>query len=129
MGATAQRVASRFVEAALFNVGDSILYGKYKNKKGIIKRFMTDEKGYPAVEIEQLPNPTGRKEKKVLTLFKIRKSPKSFGKKKKKAAIVERVAARYLDDGLAHDAFPAGGAVDRSGPVVFSEGLESLQGF
>lgn len=112
-----------FRVAALFNVGDPILYGKYKNKKGIIIKFLKDEKGYPAVEIEQLPNPTGRKEKKVLTLFKIRKSPKPF-KKPKKATISERVAARYLDDGVTHEPLPAGGAVDRSGPVVGPVGLE-----
>ena len=91
---TAQVVAGRWKQAALFNVGDPVLYGKYKNKKGIILKFVKDDKGYPAVEIEQLPNPTGRKEKKVLTLFKIRKSPKPFKKKKKTA---ERVVARFLE--------------------------------
>lgn len=67
---SATRVAAKhLVAAGYFNPGDPILFGKYKNKKGIIKRLFKDEKGNPAVEIE--PVPKGRKKNKVLTLFKI----------------------------------------------------------
>lgn len=61
--ATAER------RAAYFGVGDQILYGKYKNKKGIIVGFGKDEKGNPTVEIE--PYPKGRKQNKTMTVFKI----------------------------------------------------------
>lgn len=66
----ATRVAAmHLVASGYFNVGDPILYGKYKNKKGVIVRLFKDEKGNPAVEIE--PVPKGRKQNKVITLFKI----------------------------------------------------------
>lgn len=68
MNALAQRVARRF-QAAFFNVGDIILYGKYKNKKGRIVSFGKNDKGQPTVEIE--PIPKGRKKNKVMGLFKI----------------------------------------------------------
>lgn len=59
--------------ASYFSIGDLITYGKYLNKKGRIVGFTTDEKGYPAVEIE--PVPKDNKKNKTLTLFKIRKVP------------------------------------------------------
>lgn len=66
----AQRIAARhLVATGYFSVGDPILFGKYKNKKGIIVRLFKDEKGNPAVEIE--PVPKGRKKNRILTLFKI----------------------------------------------------------
>lgn len=55
--------------ASYFNVGDVILYGKYKNKKGRIVSFNTDPKGNPIVEIE--PTPKGRKQNKIIQLFRI----------------------------------------------------------
>jgi hypothetical protein len=57
--------------AAYFEIGDVILWGKYKNKKGKIVSFGKDEKGQPTVEIE--PVPKGQKQNKTMTLFKIRK--------------------------------------------------------
>ena len=78
------------VEAAFFNVGDMITYGKYLNKKAIIKGFTTDEKGYPAVEIE--PYPKGSKQNKTLTLFKIRKvTPTEVPNMK----LASKIAQRY----------------------------------
>jgi hypothetical protein len=74
--------------AAYFEVGDLILFGKYKNKKGRIVGFEMDEKGQPVVEIE--PVPKGQKQNKKLTLFKIRKAP-SEGK------TASQVALRYLN--------------------------------
>lgn len=68
------RTVARYQEAqvrlaAFLNVGDLIFYGKYKNKKGKIVRFLENEKGQPQVEIE--PIPKGRKKNKVMGLFKI----------------------------------------------------------
>lgn len=56
-----------------FEVGDLILFGKYKNKPGRIVGFGKDHKGNPTVEIE--PIPKGRKKNKVMGLFKIWKNP------------------------------------------------------
>lgn len=71
--------------AAYFEVGDVILYGKYKNKKGRIIEFTQDKKGNPLVTIE--PIPKGRKQNKTMGLFKIWKQ------QIEKVAL--RVAARY----------------------------------
>lgn len=68
----AEKVAWRYAHAkvgAFFNVGDLVLYGKYKNKKGRIVQFTMNPKGQPVVEIE--PIPKGRKQNKVMGLFKI----------------------------------------------------------
>lgn len=62
------RVAARKV-ASFFEVGDVVLYGKYKNHRGKIVRMFLDEKGNPAIEVE--PIPKGRKKNKVMGLFKI----------------------------------------------------------
>ncbi len=67
-----ERVAWRYAHekaAAFFNPGDVILYGKYKNHRGRIIRFFNNPKGQPQVEIE--PIPKGRKQNKVIGLFKI----------------------------------------------------------
>jgi hypothetical protein len=52
-----------------FNVGDVVLYGKYKNKRGRIVSFGRNPKGQLTVEIE--PIPRGRKHNKEMGLFKI----------------------------------------------------------
>lgn len=95
------RLARRFV-ASYFNVGDIILFGKYKNKKGVITEIGKDPKGNPTITIE--PIPKGRKQTKTMGLFKIWKAPKDVinqaeqimkdeGKDKKAAS---RVAARFV---------------------------------
>jgi tRNA nucleotidyltransferase/poly(A) polymerase len=68
----AVRLASSYVAKTFsLNVGDPVLYGKFKNKPGKIKEFGEDAKsGDPTVVIE--PDPKGRKEDKELKLFKIR---------------------------------------------------------
>jgi len=73
------------------NIGDSVLYGKYKNKKGKIKGFKTDSKGDVVVTVE--PYPKGRKQNKELKLFKIRPAPEPWPEEKQASA--ERVALRY----------------------------------
>lgn len=65
-----KRVAARHLIARdYFEIGDLILYGKYKNKKGKIVAWGKDHKGNPTVEIE--PIPKGRKKNKTLGLFRI----------------------------------------------------------
>lgn len=92
------KIAARYVKAAFFNVGDIILYGKYKNKKGKIVAFSENEKGQPLVEIE--PIPKGRKQNKIMGLFKIwnlsvvEKSQE--GKKEAMDELANRVASRFV---------------------------------
>jgi len=69
------RVAARYAVASnFFNVGDPILYGKYKNKHGILNKIFMDEKGHPAVEI--LPVPQGRKKPVIMQMYKFWHTPK-----------------------------------------------------
>lgn len=69
----AYRVTSKYLskKAVMFNlpIGTPVLYGKYKNKKGIIKDFGVDAKGNPTVIITPLPK--GRKKDKEIGLFRI----------------------------------------------------------
>lgn len=67
-------VAARFAaQTAYFKVGDPILFGKYKNKRGIIIRVFEDEKGHPSIEVE--PVPKGRKKNRIMGLYKIWHDP------------------------------------------------------
>lgn len=63
----AERVMRRY--AAYFSRGDVVLMGKYKNHRGKILGFSKDHWGNPTVIIE--PIPKGRKQNKVIGLFKI----------------------------------------------------------
>lgn len=101
----AHRVAGIFRHthrvAAFFNLGDIVLYGKYKNKKGKVVAFGQNDKGQPTIEIE--PIPKGRKKNKVLGLFKVwsqdRKDQaleKQKQEEKFKSAMADRVASRFL---------------------------------
>lgn len=70
----AARVAARFAaDTGFFKPGDPVLFGKYKNKRGIIVRVFEDEKGHPSIEIE--PVPKGRKKNKTMGLYKIWHDP------------------------------------------------------
>lgn len=95
----AEKVAWRYAHmkvAAFFNVGDEILYGKYKNKRGRIIQFGLNDKGQPLVEIE--PVPKGRKKNKMMGLFKIW-NVAAIAKALNKEAmdpITERVAGRFI---------------------------------
>lgn len=75
-----ERVATRALIASYFEVNDPILYGKYKNKKGIIKRLFLDDKGHPTMEVE--PVPKGRKKNKLIGLFKVWHAPTEGGTSK-----------------------------------------------
>lgn len=70
--------------ARYFKVGDLVLMGKYKSSRGRIVGFGEDKWGNPTVEIE--PIPKGRKQNKVIGLFKIwRADVKAAAVKKAKA--------------------------------------------
>ncbi len=55
--------------ASYFKIGDVVLMGKYKNARGMIVGFSQDKWGNPTVEIE--PIPKGRKQNRILGLYKI----------------------------------------------------------
>jgi hypothetical protein len=70
------RVASRYLKRAAtytVNVGDPVLYGKWKNHHGVITDLSTDHKGNPTVTVT--PVPQGRKQPKEMQLFKIWQDP------------------------------------------------------
>lgn len=80
--AVIEKLAATFLKnAGYFSPGDLVLFGKYKNKKAIIRSISVDDRGVPVVEIE--PVPKGRKQNKVLGLFNIwhadPEKRKSFG--------------------------------------------------
>jgi hypothetical protein len=75
---------------AYFNQGDAVLYGKYKNHKGVIKRIYLDERGHPRVEIE--PTPLGRKHLKDIGLFTIWKADATISAD----PLAVKVAARFI---------------------------------
>jgi len=54
--------------AEYFSPGDEVLFGKYKNKPGILKEIKKDERGVPTAVVE--PNPKGRKKDKEIGLYK-----------------------------------------------------------
>lgn len=77
-----------------FAIGDFVYYGKYKNHVGKIVAFGQDHHGNPTVEIE--PIPKGRKQNKVMGLFKMwRKDVKdhSLAEKAKQQALEEAAKA------------------------------------
>jgi hypothetical protein len=95
------RVIRRHLAAeGYFAVGDEILMGKYKNKRGRIVKFFDDERGVPSVEVE--PIPKGRKQNKVIGLYKIwhlpeRRTPGTGAPMAKEACII---AAKDFDGDL-----------------------------
>lgn len=90
-----RRVAARYVQAAYFSVGDIVLMGKYKNKRGRIVAFAEDKWGNPTVEVE--PIPKGRKQNKVFGLFKIWRADVKENKLKEQAA-GEKTSLLIADD-------------------------------
>ena len=73
-------------------VGTPIFFGKYLNKKGLIKEFKENEKGDTIIVVE--PVPKGRKQDRDLKLFRIR--PRSV---EKKASRVRPVVAKLVEAG------------------------------
>jgi hypothetical protein len=96
----ADRVAERHLKAGYLNVGDLILYGKFKNALGRITGFGKNEKGDPTVIIQPVDkegNPK-KSQPKELVMLKVRKVEPEAGEKKEAAmaSIADRVARRYL---------------------------------
>lgn len=94
----AYRIASRWIQAAYFDLGTIVLYGKYKNHRGKVVAFGADRWGNPTVEVE--PIPKGRKQNKIFGLFKIWRADV------KEKALAEQAAKGKLaveDDGGDHD--------------------------
>lgn len=77
------RMASDNPSPLSFQEGDAILYGKFQNKMGILRKLWVDERGVAMIEIE--PFPKGRKKNRVMGLFRIRH-----------ANPATRVASRFL---------------------------------
>ena len=84
------RVAKTFT----IDKGQPIYYGKYKNKKGLIDSFGKNDKGDVLINVEPVPNESGRKQPKEMKLFKIR--PRKV-EKDKKASVISSVVAKYKD--------------------------------
>ena len=72
-----REIAQAFIP--YFNVGDIVLMGKYKNKKGVILGFGKDKWGNPTVEIE--PIPKGRKQNRIVGLYRIWRADVKEGKR------------------------------------------------
>lgn len=88
------RVASRYLKRAVtytIETGEPVLYGKYKNKHGIITDLGQDAKGNPTVTVT--PVPQGRKQPKTFQLFKIWQDPPPASREMDPAT---KVASRYL---------------------------------
>lgn len=98
----ARRVVARLKSASYFSLGDIVLFGKYKNKKGVIKSFGKDKWGNPTIEVE--PIPKGRKQNKIIHLFKIwradvkEKALAEMAKDLPKTATALHLAAKALAD-------------------------------
>jgi hypothetical protein len=56
-------------QSTYFKIGDVVLMGKYKNKRGTVVDFGEDKWGNPTVEVE--PTPKGRKQNRVVGLYKV----------------------------------------------------------
>lgn len=93
--ATTLRVAARHVQAAYFGVGDIVLMGKYKNKRGQIVAFGRDKWGNPTVEVA--PIPQGRKQTKVFGLFKIWRADVKEGVLRQQAEEQAKLESRVAD--------------------------------
>ena len=78
-----REIAQALAKSAHFKVGDVVLMGKYKNKRGTIVSFGQDRWGNPTVEIE--PMPKGRKQNKTLGLYRIWRADVKEGVLKKQS--------------------------------------------
>ena len=103
-----RRIAARYLIARdFFEIGDQILFGKYKNKKGVIVGWGEDHKGNPTVFID--PIPKGRKKTKEMGLFKFWHNPPPLIKKQQEEAAAQEalgikvgciIAGRKFDEDL-----------------------------
>jgi hypothetical protein len=90
-----ERVASRYMIASDYlSVGALIYYGKYKNHTGRIVGFGKDKWGNPTMEIE--PVPKGRKQNKVMSVFKVWRKDIVDQAKAEKARLEQEAARAKL---------------------------------
>lgn len=81
-------IAQALATSAYFKTGDVVLMGKYKNKRGTIVGFSGDKWGNPTVEIE--PTPRGRKQNRIVGLYKMWRADVKEGVLKKQAERASR---------------------------------------
>lgn len=95
-GRTASKVALRSLNGGYLNIGDLILYGKFKNARGRITGFGKNDKGDPTVLIQPVDKDGNAKkgQPKELVMLKVRKIQPS--KKEACMSIEQRVVARYV---------------------------------
>lgn len=77
-----EREIAQALARPYFKIGDIVLMGKYKSARGSIVGFDQDKWGNPTVEIE--PIPKGRKQNRVIGLFKIWRADVKEGVLKKR---------------------------------------------
>jgi len=92
-----KRAWDKAAKAFNLNVGDPVLYGKYKNKRGVIVGFGEDEKKNPLVYVD--PVPKGLKHTKAIQLFRLwydsSKDEEAEAAEQAKTFSSQRVAGRY----------------------------------
>ena len=124
------KIAARYLLAkALFNVGDFVWIGKYKNKLAVITAFGADPKGNPTITVT--PVPQGRKKPKTFSLFKVWKvQPEQIAelKAKGKLASMRRQSDESLWQGAVKALQDFQGAVKeiKSLDLTTPEGKEAL---
>lgn len=69
LGEVARGKGLEVMTGGYIEVGDEILYGKWKNKRGRVVDYEVDERGVPVIIIE--PIPKGRKKNVVMGLYKV----------------------------------------------------------
>jgi len=69
--------------------GETVLYGKFKNRPALVVRFFRDDRGVPMVELE--PVPKGRKSNRIMSLFTVWKLPANRAE-----ATATKIAGRYV---------------------------------
>jgi hypothetical protein len=95
-GKPIMRIATRYQDSSgsYLDVGDIVLYGKFKNAKGKILSFGKNEKGDPTIEVQPVDADLKPKkgQPKTLTLLKVRKLTKESAME-----LTRRVVARFID--------------------------------
>ncbi len=79
-----REIAKALAQRAYFKIGDVVLMGKYKNMRGTIVGFSRDKWKNPTVEVE--PTPRGRKQNRILGLYKIWRADVKEGVLRKQAS-------------------------------------------
>lgn len=93
---TAGKVTGRWLVAGYLNIGDLILYGKFKNARGRITGFGKNEKGDPTVIIQPVDKDGNAKkgQPKELVMLKVRK----IEPEQKEATEDQQAAAKSVEE-------------------------------